>query len=58
MKASEEKDAPVNLAHLPAITQATSAAIGSVISNAIVYPLDLVGTPSLVIIYSTIQLNS
>ncbi|PLW23450.1 hypothetical protein PCASD_12748 [Puccinia coronata f. sp. avenae] len=34
----------VNLAHLPAITQATSAAIGSVVSNAIVYPLDLVTT--------------
>ncbi|KAA1088483.1 hypothetical protein PGT21_008649 [Puccinia graminis f. sp. tritici] len=46
MKDSEEQDQPasVNLAHLPAITQATSAAIGSVISNAIVYPLDLVTT--------------
>lgn len=34
----------INLSHLPPITQATSAAIGSVISSAIVYPLDLITT--------------
>ncbi|POW17354.1 hypothetical protein PSTT_00752 [Puccinia striiformis] len=37
-----ESESQINLGHLPALTQATSAAIGSVISNAIVYPLDLV----------------
>ncbi|KAH9466330.1 hypothetical protein KEM48_001500 [Puccinia striiformis f. sp. tritici PST-130] len=39
-----ESESQINLGHLPALTQATSAAIGSVISNAIVYPLDLVTT--------------
>lgn len=32
----------INLAHLPPIAQATTGAIGSACSNALLYPLDLV----------------
>ncbi|KAG0148832.1 hypothetical protein CROQUDRAFT_654439 [Cronartium quercuum f. sp. fusiforme G11] len=34
----------VNLAHLPPLAQATTGAIGSVFSNALLYPLDLITT--------------
>ncbi|KAI8452983.1 mitochondrial carrier domain-containing protein [Phakopsora pachyrhizi] len=40
----EDYDRSIKINHLPPLAQATTAAIGSVLSNALVYPLDLVTT--------------
>ncbi|KAH9815214.1 mitochondrial carrier domain-containing protein [Melampsora americana] len=47
MNQDHQSDAPskiINLAHLPPLAQAFTGAIGATVSNALVYPLDLITT--------------